>query len=141
MFATPEEAEHAFYEALEQADIVRLMQVWADDEEIVCIHPGGLRVVGHSAVLESWQQTMANGALHIRPLRPQVLHSMMCATHTLVEQVTLRTQGGVTQYAHCYATNVYHKGPAGWRMVLHHASPAPADAGVLDLHDVPDRLH
>ena len=41
MFATPEEAEHAFYEALEQGDTVRLMQVWADDEEVVCIHPGG----------------------------------------------------------------------------------------------------
>ncbi|MBV7481650.1 nuclear transport factor 2 family protein [Bordetella sp. BOR01] len=140
MFATPEEAEQAFYEALEQADTVRLMQIWADDEEVVCIHPGGLRAVGHTAVQESWQQTLAAGPLHIRPLRPLIMQSMMCSVHTLVEQVTVRTRGG-TQYANCYATNVYHKGPAGWRMVVHHASPAPADAGVLDLHDVPDRLH
>ena len=60
MFATPEEAEHAFYEALEQADSVRLMQIWADDEEVVCIHPGGLRIVGHSAVQESWQQVQSH---------------------------------------------------------------------------------
>lgn len=141
MFATPEEAEQAFYEALEQADTSRLMQIWADDEEIVCIHPGGLRVVGQIAVHESWQQTLAAGPLHIRPLRPHVLQSMMCSTHTVVEQVIVRTRGGGSQYAYCYATNIYHKGPTGWRMVAHHASPAPADAGVLDLHDVPDRLH
>jgi hypothetical protein len=68
------------------------------------------------------------------------MQSMMCSVHTLVEQVAVRARGGV-QYANCYATNIYHKGPTGWRMVVHHASPAPADAGVLDLHDVPDRLH
>src|SRR5690606_22027413 len=124
MFATPEEAEQAFYEALEQADTVRLMQIWADDEEIICIHPGGLRVVGHTAVHESWQQTLAAGPLHIRALRPQVMQSMMCSVHTLVEQVSVRTRNG-TEYAYCYATNVYHKGPTGWRMVIHHASPAP----------------
>ena len=56
MFATTEEAELAFYDALERADINRLMQVWSDEEEIVCVHPGGLRVVGHHAVQESWQE-------------------------------------------------------------------------------------
>ena len=86
------------------------MQVWADDEEIVCIHPGGLRIVGHSAVHESWQQVLANGPLHIRPLRPLVMQSMMCAVHVLVEQVAVRTREG-TQFANCYATNIYHKGP------------------------------
>ncbi|WP_144631000.1 YybH family protein [Bordetella genomosp. 13] len=140
MFATPDEAEHAFYDALEQGDLDRLMQVWADDEEIVCIHPGGLRVVGHMAVHESWQQILSNGPLHLRPLRPLVMQSMMCAVHVLVEQVSAITREG-TQYATCYATNIYHKGPTGWRMVMHHASAAPAEAGVLDLHDIPDRLH
>lgn len=140
MFATPEEAEQAFYEALEQADTFRLMQVWADDEEIVCIHPGGLRAVGHTAVHESWQQTLTAGPLHIRPLRPQIMQSMMCSVHMVVEQVAVRLRGA-TQYAHCYATNIYHKGPTGWRMVVHHASPAPTEAGVLDARDVPSRLH
>ena len=140
MFATPEEAEHAFYEALEQGDSVRLMQVWADDEEVICIHPGGLRIVGHSAVQESWQQVLSNGPLHVRPLRPLVMLSMMCAVHVLVEQVAVRTRQGM-QFANCYATNIYHKGPTGWRMVMHHSSSAPTEAGVLDLHDVPDMLH
>lgn len=140
MFATPDEAEHAFYEALERGDTTRLMQVWADDEEIVCVHPGGVRLVGHSAVLESWQEILGNGPLLVRPLRTVVMQSMMCAVHNLVEQVSAATPEG-NQIVHCYATHVYHKGPTGWRLVLHHASPAPPSAGLLDMHDMPDTLH
>jgi ketosteroid isomerase-like protein len=140
MFATPEEAEHAFYEALEQGDLSRMMQVWADDEEIVCVHPGGLRAVGHDAVQESWQAIFATGPVQVRPLRPLVMPHMMTAVHILVEQVSVNAPTGA-EYASCYATNVYHKGPAGWRMVLHHASAAPPEAGLLDLHDFPDMLH
>jgi ketosteroid isomerase-like protein len=140
MFATPDEAEFAFYDALEHADLDRLMQVWADDEEIACIHPGGLRVVGHEAVQESWTQILRQGPLHLRPMRPLVMQSMMCSVHILVEYVYTFTHGSA-EYVNCYATNIYHKGPTGWRLVMPHASPAPAEAGVLDLHDFPDKLH
>ena len=140
IFATAEEAELAFYDALEKADLVRLMQVWADDEEIVCVHPGGLRVVGHHAVQESFQEILASGGLHIRPARTMVVHSMMSAVHSLIEQVTVNGPQD-TEVANCYATNVFHKGPTGWRLVIHHASAAPAQAGTFDLHDVPSLLH
>jgi len=140
MFATADEAELAFYDALEQGDLTRLMLVWADDEEVACIHPGGMRVVGHSAVRESWQEILANGPLILRPMRTLAMQSMMCSVHTLVEQVTVQSREG-PQFANCYATNVYHKGPAGWKLVLHHASTAPTEAGLLDLHDLPDLLH
>ena len=138
MFATPDEAEHAFYEALEQADCVRLMQVWADDEEIVCIHPGGLRIVSPSAVHESWQQVLANGPLHIRPLRPLVMQSMMRGACWWNRWRCARAKA---QFANCYATNIYHKG--AHRLAHGHAPclARPTEAGVLDLHDVPDMLH
>lgn len=140
MFATPEEAELAFYDALEQADLVRLMQVWSDDEEIICVHPGGFRMVGLHAVKESWQEILAQGALHIRPAKLVTTQSMMSTVHSLIEQITVRSQTG-TEVAHCYATNVYHKGPTGWRMVMHHASAAPEQTGLLDSHDAPGLLH
>jgi ketosteroid isomerase-like protein len=47
---TPEEAEAAFYAALARADLDALMALWADDEEIVCIHPGAPRLIGHAAI-------------------------------------------------------------------------------------------
>jgi len=140
MFATSEEAELAFYDALERADLGRLMQVWADDEEVICVHPGGLRIVGHNAIHESWQEILASGALPILPSNAVVLHSMMGAVHSLIEQVTVQHTES-TEVVHCYATNIYHKGPTGWRMVMHHASAAPSQAGMLDLHDVPGLFH
>ncbi|MCF8171184.1 MAG: nuclear transport factor 2 family protein [Candidatus Methylopumilus sp.] len=140
MFATPEEAELAFYDALERADLARLMQVWSDDEEIICVHPGGLRMVGLHAVKESWQEILMQGALHIRPAKLVTTQSMMSTVHSLIEQITVRSQAG-TEVAHCYATNVYHKGPTGWRMVMHHASAAPEQTGLLDSHDAPGLLH
>ncbi len=140
MFATADEAEHAFYDALERADVNRLAQVWADDEEIVCVHPGGLRIVGHHAVLQSWHEILSGGGLRIQPSMLKTLHSMMSAVHSLVETISIRSEGAA-EIAHCYATNVYHKGPTGWRLVMHHASAAPVEAGMLDLNDMPGLLH
>lgn len=140
IFATPEEAELAFYDALERADLNRLMQIWADDEEIVCVHPGGMRLVGLHAVQESWQEILANGGLSIRPSAPCVLHSMMGAVHSLVEQITVHGTES-SEVAFCYATNVYHKGPTGWRLVMHHASAAPSQVDSFDLPDNTGLLH
>ncbi|HWI81551.1 YybH family protein, partial [Ramlibacter sp.] len=39
-----DDVEAAFYEALQTGDIEKLMACWADEDEIVCIHPGGPRV-------------------------------------------------------------------------------------------------
>ena len=48
--ASPEDAEAQFYEAVRDGDLNRLMTVWADDDDVVCVHPGGTRVVGPQAV-------------------------------------------------------------------------------------------
>lgn len=140
MFATPEEAEHAFYEAARRADLALMMQVWGEDDDIVCIHPGSIRLVGRAAVQGSWEQIFNNGPLTIRPLRPVVISGVMSSTHILVEHVSAITPDGI-RTANCYATNIFHKGPSGWRMVLHHAARAPDEAGLFDLQDIPDILH
>lgn len=140
MFTTPEEAENAFYEASRRADLALMMQVWSEDDDIVCIHPGSIRLVGRVAVQSSWEQIFNNGPLTIRPLRPVVITGIISSVHVLVEQVSAITPEGI-RTAHCYATNLFHKGPSGWRMVLHHAAGAPDDAGLFDLQDIPDILH
>ena len=65
---------------------------------------------------------------------------MMGVVHSLIEQISVKSADS-TEVAHCYATNVYHKGPTGWKLVMHHASAAPGEAGILDLHDKPGLLH
>ncbi len=140
MFATPDEAENAFYDALRQADLTRLMQVWADDEEIVCIHPSGMRLTGYAAILSSWQHILASGPLMIYPIHPVAMTTLFSAVHVLIEQVTL-TGPESGKAVNFHTSNVFHKSPTGWRMVLHHASNAPADARMFDLQDIPDTLH
>ncbi len=131
---SPAEVESAFYDALNRADIDALMALWADDEEIVCVHPNGPRLLGHRAIRESWNVLLEHGGLHIMPSQLHELHNLMSAVHTVVEGVTAATG----EPAHLIATNVYLKTPKGWRIAVHHVSIAPgiapADAAGTVLH-------
>ena len=120
------EVEAAFYDALNRADLEALMALWADDEEIVCIHPGGPRLIGHSAIRASWSALLEHGGLQIRPSQLHETHNLMSSVHTVVEGVTAASG----EPAHLIATNVYVKTPKGWRIVLHHVSVAPGPVPV-----------
>lgn len=114
------DVEVAFYDALNRADIDALMALWADDEEIVCIHPGGPRLIGHAAIQAAWEALFERGGLHILPSQLYATNSLMSSIHTVIEGVTA-TAG---EPAHLLATNVYVNTAQGWRMVLHHVSVA-----------------
>ena len=43
------------------------MAVWAEDEEIVCVHPTGPRLAGLAEVRASWERIFAGGDGHARP--------------------------------------------------------------------------
>lgn len=130
LHASPADAESAFYDALEHGDLNALMDLWSEDDEIVCIHPGAPRAVGHSAVRATWKAMLANGPIHARPTQVAAFQGPMSAAHCLIEQVIVTNQRG-TAVINVYATNVYVKGPLGWRMVLHHASLAPGDQAAV----------
>jgi ketosteroid isomerase-like protein len=119
---SPDDIESAYYDALGRADLNALMLLWADDEEIVCIHPGAPRLVGHDAIRASWESIFSHGGLHIQPQRLHATQNVMCAVHNLVENV--HREGRVSVDVHVLATNVYLKTAHGWRMVVHHASVA-----------------
>jgi ketosteroid isomerase-like protein len=128
------ETEAAFYDALNRADLDALMAQWADDDEIVCVHPGGPRLIGHAAIRASWQAILEHGGLHILPSQLHETHTLMSSVHTVVEGTTAASG----EPAHLVATNVYSKTPRGWRIVLHHVSvapgPVPVDTRAQILH-------
>ena len=62
-----DEVETAFYEALHNADLEQLMACWADEDEIVCVHPGGPRLVGAAAIRQAFEQMFSVGAIHATP--------------------------------------------------------------------------
>src|SRR5690606_33903414 len=112
LFSTADEAEAAFYEAIELGDLDLLMRVWSTDENVACIHPGGERLVGVDAVRASWQEILANGALPLRRLGVHAVHGAASSVHTVIEQLAVGTRQG-RHVVSCYATNVYHNGPSG----------------------------
>lgn len=125
-FDTVEDTEAAFYDAISRADLEGVMSVWADEEEIVCIHPGAPRLVGHSAIRGSWEQIFEQGGVHIRPVQLHVTQNMTTSVRNVIEEVH-RTSSRQREI-HILATNVYMKTPQGWRIVSHHASVVPGDA-------------
>jgi uncharacterized protein (TIGR02246 family) len=132
LYPTPEDAEIAFYEAFERADLAGMMAVWAEDDDIVCIHPQGPRLTGFEAVRDSWMQIFAGGTsrLRVRTIEARRFEGQSVAVHSVVEVLSAPGQQGPAQSV-C-ATNVYELTPNGWRMVAHHASPLsePAAAPV-----------
>ena len=119
---TPDDTEAAFYDALQHADIERLMACWADEDDIVCVHPGGPRLLGHEAIRATFEAMFANGAVMAMPEKLHRHDDGHCAVHSLVERVAVLTDDG-PQHAYVLATNVYIKTAQGWRLVAHHASP------------------
>ncbi|MPM40098.1 hypothetical protein SDC9_86736 [bioreactor metagenome] len=119
-----DEVEAAFYEALQAADLERLMACWADDDDIVCVHPGGgARIVGVQAIREMFATMLERGGLSVQPGEVVRMQSHGSAVHSVVEHVLVNLPDG-TREALVYATNVYMKQPQGWRIVAHHASAA-----------------
>jgi ketosteroid isomerase-like protein len=122
LFATPEEAESAFYDAFERANLSAMMAVWAETDDVVCVHPQGPRLVGFAAVRDSWIQIFASGAtLRVRTTEAHRIAGTSVAVHTVIENVA--PPGENAPVALVCATNVYELTEGGWRMVVHHASP------------------
>ncbi len=123
---SPDDTEHALYEALQHADIERLMACWADEDDIVCVMPGGPRLVGHAAVRAAFAALFANGAVRAVPERLRRLDAGGCSVHSVVQRVEVMGHDGPAS-AWVLATNVYAKTARGWRLVAHHASPGTGD--------------
>lgn len=127
IYPTPADAEAAFYDAIERGDLDALMQVWAEDEEIVCVHPGGPRLTGYAAIRDTWRRILDGGVrFRIRLSGQTAMQTPFSAVHTVIEHISVRADE--SQRAPVVATNVYVRGTLGWRLVLHHASPAPPEA-------------
>jgi ketosteroid isomerase-like protein len=134
-----DDIEAAFYEALQTGDIDKLMACWADEDEVVCVHPGGPRVVGVGAIRAAFDAMFSNGSIKATPLRVRKIESLASAVHNVLERIEVMTEEGPRE-AYVIATNVYHKTAQGWCMVAHHASPG-TPREMQELSDTPVVLH
>lgn len=127
-FATPQDAEAAFYDALERADLDAMMAIWAEDEEVTCTHPGGERLAGFAAVREGWRQTFASlQRVGVRVSDSVRREGILLALASVHEHYSV--QGEAAPRPPVIASNVYVRGAQGWHLLSRHASAAPAALG------------
>ena len=119
---TPDEIDQRFYQAMQQGDVDKMMALWADEDDIACVHPGGSRVLGAVAIRASFEAVFAHGAVEVVPEAARRTGSQTWAVHHVVERIRGMTPQG-PQDAYVIATNIYVRTLGGWRMLVHHASP------------------
>lgn len=119
-------ANGAFYRAFAEGDFASMDALWAEREEVVCIHPGWPPVTGREDVMASWRGILAN------PPQP--------AVHPTDERVYLMGDAAMVV---CFetigeifltATNMFLREDGTWRLIHHHAGitehrPRGAPAG------------
>jgi ketosteroid isomerase-like protein len=129
--AQVETVNAAFYTAFETADLDSMQELWLDDPETLCVHPGALPVRGTPAINRSWALIMANTP-YIQFFLTDVEVSVLTSDGREVASVTC-TENVLTADEHtdtdsfggakAVATNVFVRTPDGWRLWIHHASP------------------
>ena len=117
----------AFYHAFESADLDTMTELWIEDEESLCVHPGAMPVRGTKAINRSWALIMANTP-YIQFFLTDVEVSVLgdVASVTCTENVLTAdemTDEGSFNGAKAVATNVLVRTDQGWRLWIHHASP------------------
>ena len=119
-FETSDDAEKAFYDAFQQSDIELMMAVWANTQDITCIHPGGSRLEGQLNVRDSWQQIFSqDNGIKFEINQKKVVQDGSIAIHHVIEAIYM---DGELQ-SEILATNIFRKESDSWHMILHHASP------------------
>jgi len=129
-------ANESFYRAFESLNIKEMERVWAKEPSIQCGHPGWRILRGWEPVIESWRRIFENTP-SIRFTLTDVVIEIRgnVAWVTLYENLNSSLEGQDVS-AIILTTNIFEKGPDGWRMVLHHGSSVTQQAPEVDPHTV-----
>ncbi len=121
-YLTPQEAEEAFYLAIENADLTAMMAVWSEDDATVCIHPGAPRLEGRDQIRDSWLEIFESGPPMVFSISDErITEDSHLAIHLVREEIVV--EGELVSVM--LSTNIYHRTKGSWRMMLHHSSPEP----------------
>jgi ketosteroid isomerase-like protein len=127
-YPSPQDAEDAYYDAIEAQDLEGMMQVWEDSEEILCLLPMQPTQRGPASVRRAWEPLL-NGqiSLDIEVKHLAWIESGPLAIHLVEEHVQA---AGQAEKQTVYACNIYRQGDSGWRILMHQNSPTPPPPGL-----------
>ena len=126
--STAQDAEDAFYDAIDDQDGERLRNVWEDSGDIACLLP--MQPMLHGAQVHEAFRPLIEGEvrLDIQVRHIRWLDAGDIAIHLVEERVMV--PGNPPQPA-VYALNIFRKGDNGWRMLIHQNSPTPPPPGAM----------
>lgn len=132
-FETPQDAEDAFYDALEGGDAEAMARVWEPSADIACLLPMTPLIQGPE-VLEMWRSMFAQGAafdIQVRHLR--WIEGGDLAVHLIEERIADSPHAAVAgqPVPAVYASNLFRRGAQGWHLVVHQNSPVPPPPGAV----------
>src|SRR3989442_1162306 len=117
-----EGANTRFYQAFETLDLAQMDRVWAHGEHVKCVHPGWPILVGWDAVRSSWETIFENTAeMRFTLSDVRATASGDLAWVTCTENIFSEVRGRLA-ITTVLATNLFERGPGGWRLIHHHAS-------------------
>lgn len=121
-------ANDAFYAAFATGDLAAMDALWARRAPVSCIHPGRAALDDRDAIMESWRGIFASPGGGKRR-EPPVIRCVRPAAFLLADFAWVACYE-ILPNGVLIATNIFAREDGAWRIVHHHASPAPAtDAG------------
>jgi ketosteroid isomerase-like protein len=122
-FSTPQDAEDAYYDAIDEKDLTALMAVWDESETILCLLPMMPIQQGREAVETAWGAMFNSDiSLDIQIKHLSWIETNEIAIHLIEEWVNTGAESGPQPV---YATNIYRNGDQGWHLIMHQNSPTP----------------
>ena len=111
------EANNRFYDAFCSRDLKSMQELWAANDNLVCIHPGWGLLEGWDDVMRSWEGIFENPSTpEIRPVSETVFEQGAYGFVVCGESV----EGAEPSLV---ATNIFENSSEGWKLVHHHVSP------------------
>jgi ketosteroid isomerase-like protein len=113
------EANESFYRAFNEKDAEAMDRIWAESDDVACIHPGWNVLQGREAVMDSWRGILSN------PAQPKIL--VGGATAILLGDGAVVLCRELVAGSPLAATNLFVREDGDWRL-LHHQSGAVYNA-------------
>ncbi len=123
-YHTPQEAEDAFYDALDEGNLNQVLSVWAESDDICCLLPMHPLIQGREGVTDVFTHLFSRGhGVSLAITHLGWIETDEIAIHQVEE--TVQDVPSDTPPPPFYGTNIYRKDNTGWRLIVHQNAPAP----------------
>lgn len=117
------EVNKNYYKAFENFDLQLMSQVWANTNDVVCIHPGWDILVGWEKVREGWSKIFMDDSFlkfTIRNTNTIILNNIGIVS--CIEEIFVSSKDTISQ-TFIATTNLFKETEEGIKLFYHHSSP------------------